>query len=520
MKILTSFVNVQNIMNINHFEQLMVIFQSHRNDDGTTGFDIDKFREVFGKVLGDNVSFDQMTMLFMKIDANSDGTMDWDEFSTYMMTVNGEEEEGHALIEERRKKSHNTPHRDMVVSISFVTKERKYLTVSRDGTICIWTLSLKLIRKVHASEFNIPDGWVLDAKFIQDANRLVLITDNRQMYFFDLFSIRPRLVAQISQLEYNPMCVAYTCEYDESTDLVMYGDDGGYVNILTLNRRFLIENNGDTGPTELITPTKLMRKDSMEKYSMSLYRRKVHKEWVLKVMYYKEMNAFVSCSSEDQNSLVMGDLERKTIRSISIPKGVETFEFCKRPSFLVTAGRDKTIRLWNPYVLSKPASSLVGHNAAIINLAVNNEESIIFSLCEDKTIRLWNARTLNCIQTLVDKVPHRPENLLTALHYDYHNRQLMTASSKIQIWPLFPNMKQAMARNTEIPIVAALFNSNFNQVVSGFQNGSIRLWDPVFGDKIFEFHRSHDQLELTAMCFDISGRRLITASRDKVIKVS
>ena len=27
-----------------------------------------------------------MTMLFMKIDANSDGTVDWDEFSTYMMT--------------------------------------------------------------------------------------------------------------------------------------------------------------------------------------------------------------------------------------------------------------------------------------------------------------------------------------------------------------------------------------------------------------------------------------------------
>jgi hypothetical protein len=45
-----------------------------------------QFREVFGKVLGGNLSYDQMTMLFMKIDANSDGTVDWDEFSTYMMT--------------------------------------------------------------------------------------------------------------------------------------------------------------------------------------------------------------------------------------------------------------------------------------------------------------------------------------------------------------------------------------------------------------------------------------------------
>jgi WD40 repeat protein len=506
-------------MNINHFEQLMVIFKSHRNEDGSTGFDIDKFREVFGRVLGDHVSFDQMTMLFMKIDANSDGTMDWDEFSTYMMTVNGDEEESHALVEERKKKSCPSPHRDMIVRIDYVPKERKYLTISRDGMICVWTMSMKVVRTIHTSEFNLPNAWVLDAKFIAETNRLVLITDNRQMGFFDLFSIRPRLIALISHLEHNPMCVAYTCDYDESTDLIMYGDDGGYVNVLTLNRRFLVENNGDNGAAEHLNPTKLSRKDSLEKYHMSLYRRKVHKEWALKVLYYKEMNAFVSCSSEDENSLVMGDLERKTLRNISISKGIETFEFCKRPSFLITAGRDKTIRLWNPYVLSKPAGTLVGHNTAIVNLAVNNEEGIIISLSEDKVVKLWNARTLNCIQTMVDKVAYRPENVLSALYYDSQNRQLMTASSKLQVWPLFPNLKQAMARNTEAPIVAALFNSNFNQVVSGFQNGSIRLWDPVFGEKIFEFHRAHDQLELTAMCFDLSGRRLVTGSRDSTIKV-
>ena len=48
------------------------------------------------------------------------------------------------------------------------------------------------------------------------------------------------------------------------------------------------------------------------------------------------MNSFVSCSLDDDRSLVMGDLERKTLRCISIPKGIETFEFCKRPSYLIT----------------------------------------------------------------------------------------------------------------------------------------------------------------------------------------
>ncbi len=90
-------------MDIKHYEMLMKMFDEHRNEDGSSGFDIDKvtfwsnlsiqlnprtvqFREVFGKILGDNLTHEQVNMLFMKIDANSDGTVDWNEFSGYMIS--------------------------------------------------------------------------------------------------------------------------------------------------------------------------------------------------------------------------------------------------------------------------------------------------------------------------------------------------------------------------------------------------------------------------------------------------
>ncbi|KAJ3325129.1 WD repeat-containing protein 49 [Boothiomyces sp. JEL0866] len=517
--IMKHFVNVQHLMNMNHFEQLMYTFKQHSDENGEDGFDIDKFREVFGKILGGNLTHDQMTMLFMKIDANSDGSLSWDEFSTYMMTANSEEEEQQTVIDERRRKLVSGPHKDMIIRIEYVAKERKYLTISRDGIICVWTLSAKLYKVISTRDFNPRQAWVLDAKYMPECSRLVIVTDNRQMCFFDLFSIKPRLIAVISYLENNPLCLALTSDYDVNTDLLIYGDDGGFVNVLTINRRCLVENNSDDGPSEHLNPTKLSKKDSLERYNMFLYRRKIHSEWVLKVQYYKEMNAFVSCSLEDEKSLVIGDLERKTLRHITVPKGIETFEFCRRPSFLITGGRDKVIRLWNPYVLSKPAGSLYGHNSSIVQICVNHEDGVIFSLSEDKVVKLWNARNLNCIQTAIDKVPHRPENTITAMYYDTYNRQLMTGSGKLEIWPLFPNVKHNSSRSHDAPIVAALFNSNFNQVVSGSQNGDIILWDPTCGEKIFEFHRAHGSLELTAMCFDISGRRLITGSRDKVLKM-
>ena len=162
------------------------------------------------------------------------------------------------------------------------------------------------------------------------------------------------------------------------------------------------------------------------------------------------MNAYVTCASESESSLIIGDLERKTCRKIHVPGGVKCFEFCRRPSFLVTGGRDKIVyffwksnprlipfsRLWNPYVLSKPAGSLYGHAAAIVKIIINHEESHIISLSEDKVIKIWNARNLTCLQSVIDHVPHRPDNIISSIFYDCQNRQLVTGSDKLETWPV------------------------------------------------------------------------------------
>ncbi|KAJ3083935.1 WD repeat-containing protein 49, partial [Rhizoclosmatium hyalinum] len=512
--------DVQQYMNIQHFEQLMQTFHAHKNEDGSSGFDIDKFREVFGKVLGGNLSYDQMTMLFMKIDANSDGTVDWDEFSTYMMAGSmGETEHLINVIDEKIRKMINGPHKDMIKRIDFVPKERKYVTVSREGIVGIYGLNLKLQKTVDTKKFFPNMSWVADALFMHDHAKLVIITDDRQLCIFDILSIKPRLIACIAQLENNPLCLAYAPQYDDSGDLILFGDDGGYVNVLQITRKFLFENVSDNDNLEQLTPAKLQKKDSLKKNSLSYYRRKIHNDWVLKVHYYQEMNGFVSCASENTKSLVIGDLERKTVRYIHVPKGIKCFDVCRRPSFLVTGGRDKIIRLWNPYVLSKPAGSLHGHNTAITSLIVNHEESQLISLSEDKVIKIWNIRNLNCIQTLMDKVPHRPENIISGIFFDSTNRQLLTGSNKLETWPLYKNLRHTIARSHDAGIVSAMFNENFHQVVSGCQNGTVSIWDLASGDKIFQFHNAHGKLEITAMCFDTSGRRLVTGSRDGIVKM-
>jgi hypothetical protein len=63
-----------------------------------------------------------------------------------------------------------------------------------------------------------------------------------------------------SRLKFNIILV----DYEADIDLIIYGDDGGYVNVLYLRRKFVVDTAGDTNVTEL-TAAKLLRKDSLEK---------------------------------------------------------------------------------------------------------------------------------------------------------------------------------------------------------------------------------------------------------------
>jgi hypothetical protein len=96
-----------------------------------------------------------MRVLFMKIDANTDNAVDWDEFSTFMLLrAEGEnemaEEEDKILFDQdavNNVRSHVvTPHRDLIKKIIYIPQMNKYLTCSRDGTVCFWSESLKLQR--------------------------------------------------------------------------------------------------------------------------------------------------------------------------------------------------------------------------------------------------------------------------------------------------------------------------------------------------------------------------------------
>ena len=57
------------------------------------------------------------------------------------------------------------------------------------------------------------------------------------------------------------------------------------------------------------------------------------------------------------------------------------------------------------------------------------------------------------------------------------------------------------------------------QVVSGCEGGVVTIWDIDSGRQVLRFANCHGNNEITALCLDTTGRRLVTGSRDGDIKV-
>lgn len=65
---------------------------------------------------------------------------------------------------------------------------------------------------------------------------------------------------------------------------------------------------------------------------------------------------------------------------------------------LVTGGPDCTVRVWNPFVPSRPSVTLLGHHAGITSIVLQNGGQTVYSLSRDRVIKVWDVQGQQCVQ--------------------------------------------------------------------------------------------------------------------------
>jgi len=100
-------------------------------------------------------------------------------------------------------------------------------------------------------------------------------------------------------------------------------------------------------------------------------------------------------------------------------------------------------------------------------------------------VRIWDTRNYACIQTIVDKNEVRPVNILKGLIFEPETNNILLGSRKINFWN-FKTQEESKTSH-DAPVAFALYNTQFESVVSGSDDGWIAVWDMENGRQLTKF---------------------------------
>ncbi|XP_036801709.1 WD repeat-containing protein on Y chromosome [Oncorhynchus mykiss] len=550
---------VENQINEQHLRRIERMFRE-ADTDGGGGLDMAQFRDAMKKIMGD-VDDEDVDIIFMKVDTNCDGRMDWVEYLNYMLL---EYREKDSLQQQNRPIYFPKPlkivpvaHCETIVRLQFYpfqppagekktdsgehgrasggSKGRahsgRYLSISRDGVLNYWSERFKLLRTVNISQMQhtvAQPVWVTDMACLSNINQLSISSTGRDVEFYDISASKCDIVFSLSELEANVEVMDYWT--DGKRGVYSIGDASGTIYIFVSSD---VVHNGlfnsaafKTGTNYRIPVSALLKNTSS---SFLCFRVPSHNDWIHQIRYIPELNAIATCCAADQTSMILTTLPHSRKCKIQtanfhMQKGILCFDYSPELNVLVTGCFDRVVRVWNPYVTNQATSQMKGHCTIITHIAVNGRDNKIISVSKDKNVRVWDLQDSVCLQNIQSRNVNMGCFPITSTYYNHTSNTMVMATYLIGV--LRGSMEDAncsvptATTSHEQPLCAALYNSNFKQVVSGCHAGVVSVWDILTGEKVMQFQTTPERpVEVTAMTFDGPKRRLITGSKDGTLRL-
>ncbi|KAM3875343.1 cilia- and flagella-associated protein 337-like [Diretmus argenteus] len=408
------------------------------------------------------------------------------------------------------------PHRDPVQQVLYLQSSGHYLTLSKGGTLGLRAgedLSLLHTHRLQNNSVRPKDLWVTDMVLLHNVNKIAVSFTSKEVCFYDIlpkqeFSCKYKLQG----LKFTPWCLDYWADSSHPNQAVLtIGDIGG--------QRPSLRAESDS--TDIIKWEELVKG---KQHCCCTLTHRVHAQaWVRRVRFLGSLDAFVSCSTSPQSSMVIGWRENESrglrVTSFHTQKGVWDMDHHPGLNLIATAGVDHKIILWNPHVTSEPVGVLSGHRSSVTAVRFIQSKKQLLSYSKDKVLCLWDVPSQLCVHRLAGVFPKTQENTHTILFLHEEHQHLLLSFNSLLL--LLEARKEERRRPTshEHPVTCVLYNSLFKQVVSSDSASSVVCWLADTGQKVKQFHRCHGDAEISAMTLDSTQTRLFTAGTDGEVKV-
>ncbi|XP_071319394.1 cilia- and flagella-associated protein 337 isoform X5 [Trachinotus anak] len=379
-----------------------------------------------------------------------------------------------------------------------------------------------------------------------NVHKVAIATDCRDLHFVNVSAAGVFEDVHLFGFRSVPtaLCYWHDAECPDRPPLLLLGDEKGGVHLMWfLNpSKGLFKNPSkkQNGPHRIFFP------DLGEHSNMVSYRyiSNIHQEPINRVMFEASTNVIMTSSESDTTSVVFLNVTLKREPYIwKMNQGAKCFDYNECLQLMVTGGCDRAVRLWTRFVTTRPVATLLGHRATILDVAIYQPVGQIFSYSRDAELKVWDISTHHCLKSVRLQFPclqpgRIPEHgnfpfllLFPPLPEDTQPHLVVGCKDYLALldlaetrrggggWLTHEGKEVGPEIQSGLALSCALYNPTLRQVVTGYTNTSVSLWDVETGRRRLQILNTHGEDELICMALDSSHRRLITGARNGTIKV-
>ena len=217
----------------------------------------------------------------------------------------------------------------------------------------------------------------------------------------------------------------------------------------------------------------------------------------------------MACSDENVNVWNPGTGEHKG--TFSGP-AANTVVFTKKSGYLISAGHDKTVHVWDVKSM-KEVRSMVGHAGSIYSVDALDSKGIIAST-GDRTIRLWEVETGNAVWKY-----ESPTGTFSCVKFSPDGKYMAAGMGKgtVKVWET-DGWKELYEWSTEGEAVTHLaYDRSSSRIVAGGGSGKVTVWNVKTGKRVHQLN-AH-ATAVYAVAFHPDGKRMVTASYDQTARI-
>ncbi|XP_068601795.1 cilia- and flagella-associated protein 337-like [Brachionichthys hirsutus] len=495
-------------------------------------------REDYGLLFDSVVVTQENRGLLLDIDAvKEEGRVDWGGLCSFLLLELSDKVKNYKTSSVPRWKPPCTltcPHRDPVQKVLHLQASGQYLTVSKGGTVGLrdgGDMSLLNARRLQNSTVAPDHLWVTDVALLHNVHEMAVSFTSKEVCFYDILSKQDfRCKYKLQGLKFTPWCLDYWVDPANVGQAVLtVGDIGGQVSALhftsaniSLFERLSLrtDSDSDSDSADIVLWDELVKGKHRCCYAV-MYQAHTP-AWVRKVHYLGSLEAFVSCSTRPERSMVIGWREKGSrnlrVTSFITKSGVWDMDYHRGLNLIATAGGDHRVLLWSPYVTSEPVCVLSGHTGPVTAVRFMQTKQQLVSYSKDKVLCLWDVASQLCVHRLSGVFPNTQEDARTLL-FLHEERQRLLLSFNSLLLLLETATEEKRRGSHEHPVTCVLYNSLSRQVVSSDSASSVICWLADTGQKVKQFHRCHGNAEISTMALDGTQTRLFTAGADGEVKV-